>query len=130
MSINNNCNSSRKIFSARNEKEHIANMMGRSDVFHILWSLDCFIHSNIYQATNSVLGGMKMSLKRCCPAGFQSHVGKAKVNTQLHCRLTDAVIEIGKTQWWQYALHEHRAHMYVAFLAHHSNRKIGNFLSI
>lgn len=56
MRINKTVNSSMNIFSARNEKEHIVNMKGRSDVFHILWSLDCFIHSNIYQATNSVLG--------------------------------------------------------------------------
>lgn len=72
-----------EIFSARREKKQIANMKRRDVVFHILWSLSCFIPSNVSQATNTVLGAgeMETNKKWCCPAGLQCLVEETDVNT-------------------------------------------------
>lgn len=83
MSKNHIHSNSSEIFSARSEKKQIVNMKGRNRMFHILWLLSCFIHLNIYQAANTVLGAeeMETNKKWCCPAGLQSLVEETDVNT-------------------------------------------------
>lgn len=63
MSKNNIHSNSTEIFRARSEKKQIVNMKGRNGMFHILWSLSYFIHSNIYQAANAVPGAGEMEAR-------------------------------------------------------------------
>lgn len=60
MSKNNLDNNSTETFSARSEKKLIVNKEVRNSMFHMLWSLSCFIHLTIYQAANTVLGAGEM----------------------------------------------------------------------
>lgn len=55
MSENNIHSNSTEIFSVRSEKKQLVNMKGRNGVFHVLWSLRYFIHSNSYQAANTAV---------------------------------------------------------------------------
>lgn len=83
MSKNSIHSNNTEIFSARSEKKQTVSMKGINGVFHVLWPLSYFIHSNSYQAANAVscAGETEMRMQWRCPVGPQRLLEETSVNT-------------------------------------------------